>query len=74
GVRDVVGDVRRTVARGFGLRLGGARNGEIGKRVAAWFRGMGEMELGRVKTCGGGREEWSSNSGGHGNGIKPYLD
>ncbi|MCI16679.1 hypothetical protein A2U01_0037823, partial [Trifolium medium] len=69
GVRDVVGDVRRTVAKGLGLRLGGgARYGEIGKRVAAWFRGMkAELELlmivGRVKTCGGGREEWSSNSG-----------
>jgi hypothetical protein len=41
----VVGDVRRTVAEGLGLRLGrgGARYGEIGKRVA-WFRGMREME------------------------------
>lgn len=43
----MVGDVRRTVAEGLGLRLGrgggGARYGEIGKRVA-WFRGMREME------------------------------
>ncbi|GAU12082.1 hypothetical protein TSUD_00480 [Trifolium subterraneum] len=76
GVRDVVGDVRRTVARGRGLGLrlgggGGARYGEIGKRVA-WFRGMREMDaeldliVGRGKTCGGGREKGSSNSGGHG--------
>jgi hypothetical protein len=34
GVRDVVGDVRRTVAEGLGLRLGrrgGTGYGEIGK-------------------------------------------
>jgi hypothetical protein len=40
---DVVGDVRRTVVRGLGLRLGGARNGEIGKRVAKLG---GEVQIG----------------------------